>query len=120
MIVLIATLFGVYDITTLMLIFVVNALINLFGLVMEQLNGNRKEKHWGPFIWGSIAGIATWVAIGMSMVATGNYGQIPWFVCQSPELILSPSIPFLLICFFNIIRSENGTIIFMEKECILY
>ena len=38
MIVLIATLFGVYDIASLILIFVVNASMNLFGLVMEQLN----------------------------------------------------------------------------------
>ena len=52
MIVLISTLFGIYDIGSLILIFVVNASMNLFGLVMEQLNSQREKTNWGPFIWG--------------------------------------------------------------------
>ena len=83
MIVLIATLFGIYDIASLILIFVVNASMNLFGLVMEQLNAKRKEGEkliWGPFIWGSFAGIAPWIAILLYMFGTGNYDMVPWFV----------------------------------------
>lgn len=82
MIVLIATLFGIYDIASLVLIFVLNASMNLFGLVMEQLNiGTEKKKiNWGPFIWGAIAGIGPWVAIFIYMFGTGNFGQVPWFV----------------------------------------
>ncbi|MDW7657916.1 MAG: heliorhodopsin HeR [Bacillota bacterium] len=82
MIVLIATLFGIYDIASLILIFVVNASMNLFGLVMEQLNSGktRDRVNWGPFVWGSIAGIAPWVAILLYMFGTGNFDQVPWFV----------------------------------------
>jgi hypothetical protein len=82
MIVLIATLFGIYDIASLILIFVVNAAMNLFGLVMEQLNSGRvkTEVNWGPFVWGSIAGIAPWVAILLYMFGTGNFDMVPWFV----------------------------------------
>jgi len=82
MIVLISTLFGIYDIASLLLIFVVNASMNLFGLLMEQLNaGKEKGKlHWGPFIYGSIAGITPWVVILLYMFGTGNYDQVPWFV----------------------------------------
>ncbi len=82
MIVLIATLFGIYDLASLILIFVVNASMNLFGLVMEQLNAgaDKKQVKWGPFIWGSIAGIAPWVAILLYMFGTGNFDQVPWFV----------------------------------------
>ncbi|SDC07775.1 hypothetical protein SAMN05421734_10485 [Pelagirhabdus alkalitolerans] len=82
MIVLIATLFGIYDIASLLLIFVVNATMNLFGLVMEQLNANRDKKNinWGPFIWGSIAGVAPWIAIFLYMFGTGNFDMVPWFV----------------------------------------
>ena len=80
MIVLIATLFGIYDIASLMLIFIVNASMNLFGLVMEQLNSLKEKVNWGPFVWGSIAGLAPWIAIGLYMTATGNYGDVPWFV----------------------------------------
>ncbi len=82
MIVLIATLFGIYDIASLVLIFIVNASMNLFGLTMEQLNSGREKKdvNWGPFVWGSIAGIAPWIAILLYMFGTGNFGMVPWFV----------------------------------------
>ena len=82
MIVLISTLFGIYDIGSLILIFVVNASMNLFGLVMEQLNSKRTDgkTNWGPFVWGSIAGIAPWVVILIYMFGTGNLDMVPWFV----------------------------------------
>lgn len=82
MIVLISTLFGIYDIASLSLIFLINASMNLFGLVMEQLNaGKKKDKViWGPFIWGSIAGIGPWIAIFLYMFGTGNFSSVPWFV----------------------------------------
>lgn len=82
MIVLISTLFGIYDIASLSLIFLINASMNLFGLVMEQLNaGKKKDKViWGPFIWGSIAGIGPWIAIFLYMFGTGNFSGVPWFV----------------------------------------
>jgi len=82
MIVLISTLFGIYDIASLVLIFVVNASMNLFGLLMEQLNSNHADGqvNWGPFVWGSIAGLAPWVVIILYMTGTGNYSSVPWFV----------------------------------------
>lgn len=82
MIVLIATLFGIYDIATLILIFIVNATMNLFGLVMEQMNEGRDKNNvrWGPFVWGSIAGIAPWIAILLYMFGTGEFDRVPWFV----------------------------------------
>ncbi len=82
MIVLIATLFGIYDIASLILIFILNASMNLFGLVMEQLNQAKEKKDldWGPFIWGSIAGIGPWIAILLYMFGTGNFSEVPWFV----------------------------------------
>lgn len=83
MIVLISTLFGIYDIASLILIFAINSSMNMFGLVMEQLNSRRKEGEkviWGPFIYGSIAGIAPWVAILLYMFGNGNFDMVPWFV----------------------------------------
>lgn len=82
MIVLIATLFGIYDIASLILIFIVNACMNLFGLTMEQLNSGSEKTgvNWGPFVWGSISGIAPWIAIFIYMFGTGNFGMVPWFV----------------------------------------
>ncbi len=84
MIVLIAYLFGIWDIASLVLIFLVNASMNLFGLVMEQLNSgkNKKDINWGPFIWGSIAGLAPWIAIILYMTGATPEAtaQTPWFV----------------------------------------
>ncbi|NLF49221.1 MAG: heliorhodopsin HeR [Acholeplasmataceae bacterium] len=83
MIVLISTLFGIYDIASLILIFIVNAVMNLFGLVMEQMNSRRKEGEktiWGPFIWGTIAGLAPWIAIILYMVGNTDLSMVPWFV----------------------------------------
>lgn len=82
MIVLIATLFGMHDIVTLILIFVVNAMMNLFGLLMEQVNIGKDSKHlsWGPFVWGSIAGITPWIAIIIYMTGNPNLDMVPWFV----------------------------------------
>jgi hypothetical protein len=82
MIVLISTLFGIYDIASLVLIFIVNAAMNLFGLDMEIINSRRKEGekvNWGPFVWGSIAGLAPWIAILFYMLGSGDVGA-PWFV----------------------------------------
>lgn len=81
MIVLIATLFGIYDIASLILIFLINAAMNLFGLDMELLNSKKENKvNWGPFIWGSVAGIGPWIAIFIYMFGTGNFDMVPWFV----------------------------------------
>lgn len=82
MIVLISTLFGIYDIASLILIFVLNASMNFFGLLMEQLNSGAEKTNvnWGPFIWGAFAGIAPWVAILLYMFGTGNFDMVPWFV----------------------------------------
>lgn len=82
MIVLIATLFGIYDLASLLLIFIVNAAMNLFGLVMEQLNAGRGDRrvNWGPFAWGALAGLAPWAAILIYMTGAGDLGRVPWFV----------------------------------------
>ncbi len=82
MIVLISYLFGIWDIATLSVIFIVNASMNLFGLVMEQLNSGKDKVNWGPFIWGTFAGLAPWIAIFLYMTgATAEAtAQTPWFV----------------------------------------
>jgi len=80
MIVLISLLFGVYDIGSLILIFVVNATMNLFGLVMEEINQYKDKTDWKPFIFGSIAGIAPWIVIILYAFGNSNPAEVPWFV----------------------------------------
>jgi len=82
MIVLIATLFGVYDISTLLLIFFINASMNLFGLLMEKMNAGKEKEdvNWLAFIFGSVAGIIPWIVVLIQMVSTPVVSEIPGFV----------------------------------------
>lgn len=80
MIFLIAMLFGVYDIGALILIILINASMNLFGLVMEEINVGREKTDWKPFIFGSIAGIGPWIVIALNAFGNSDPSQVPWFV----------------------------------------
>jgi len=80
MIFLIAMLFGVYDIGALIAIFILNATMNWFGLLMEQLNQYTKKTSWSPFVFGSIAGIGPWVIIIMHALGNADPAEVPWFV----------------------------------------
>ena len=80
MIVLISLLFGVYDIGALILIFVVNASMNLFGLLMEEINQFKEKTDWKPFIFGTIAGLAPWVVIILYAFGNADPSEVPWFV----------------------------------------
>lgn len=81
MIVAIATLFGCYDLSTLICIFLVNASMNFFGLHMETLNPPERTKtDWSPFVHGCIAGVAPWIVVAQYFFGGGNFSQIPGFV----------------------------------------
>ncbi len=80
MIMLIAMLFGVYDIGALIGILVANASMNLFGLLMEDINQYKEKTDWSAFIFGSIAGIGPWIVILLYAFGNSDPAQIPWFV----------------------------------------
>jgi len=63
MIVLIAAITGIADIAALLAIFGANAAMILFGLVMERHNLTTERTDWTAFVFGSLVGIAPWVAI---------------------------------------------------------
>ncbi len=80
MIFLIALLFGVYDIGALILIFLINASMNLFGLLMEEINQFKEKTDWKPFVFGCIAGIGPWIVIVLYAFGNADPAQVPWFV----------------------------------------
>lgn len=84
MIVLISSLFGVRDIAVFVLIALANAAMNLFGLDMELLNAGDvkagKKVNWLPFIFGSIIGLAPWLAIAFYIGVNPNLDSVPGFV----------------------------------------
>lgn len=84
MIILISSLFGVRDVAVFALIAFANAAMNFFGLDMELLNQGEskagKKVNWLPFIFGSIVGLAPWVAIAFYIGVNPNIANVPGFV----------------------------------------
>ncbi|MGM0366505.1 MAG: heliorhodopsin HeR [Actinomycetota bacterium] len=80
MIVIIAMLFGVYDLGSIILIIGLNATMNLCGLSMEIHNQTTPKTNWTSFIIGSFAGALPWVIVLMYFLGGGNFSRIPWFV----------------------------------------
>jgi len=68
MIVLIGILVGIRDLGSIILIFSLNAMMNLFGIMMEYHNENTKKTKWISFIFGSVAGIIPWILIVMYFI----------------------------------------------------
>lgn len=82
MIVIIAMLCGMYDLSSLILIFALNAMMNLFGLLMEMHNQGKEKVNWTAFIFGCIAGIVPWMTIVLYFngAASSVENPIPSFV----------------------------------------
>jgi len=95
MIVLIGMLVGIWDLGAIILIFGVNAMMNLFGVIMELHNQTTKKTDWTSFIYGCIAGIFPWIVITLYFVGAVNSGD------AKPPAFVYVIIPTLFV-FFNI------------------
>jgi hypothetical protein len=82
MIVLIASLSGIYDLSTLLMMFGLTTVMNLCGLVMERQNRDNKDVDWTSFWVGSLAGILPWLAILIYFLGAASEANnaIPTFV----------------------------------------
>jgi hypothetical protein len=81
MIVIIALFFGVYDFSSLILIFGANATMNLLGLAMEIHNQTTKKTRWITFNIGWIVGLLPWAVIILYLLGNNvSFDQVPWFV----------------------------------------
>jgi hypothetical protein len=95
MIVLIGMLVGLYDLGALILIFGLNATMNLFGIMMELHNQTTARTNWTAFIFGCIAGIIPWVVIAMYFLGSLSSPD------AEPPVFVYFIIPTLFV-FFNI------------------
>jgi len=82
MIVLIGMLVGIWDLGSMVLMFGLNAMMNLFGIMMELHNQTTERTNWTAFIYGCIAGAIPWAVIAMYLVgsATSSGAKAPGFV----------------------------------------
>ena len=72
MIVLIAMLTGITNFYALLALFGVNAAMILFGFLMEQVNTEREQVTWWPFVFGCIAGAVPWISITIAIVVASQ------------------------------------------------
>lgn len=95
MVVLIGMLTGLWDLGALILIFGINAMMNLFGIMMELHNQTTQKTDWTAFIYGCIAGVIPWIVIFIYFVGAINSGD------AKPPAFVYAIIPTLFV-FFNI------------------
>jgi hypothetical protein len=95
MIVLIGMLVGIWDLGAVILIFSVNATMNLFGIIMEYHNQYTEKTRWTSFIFGSLAGIVPWVVIMIYFLSAVNSAG------AEPPGFVYAIIPTIFV-FFNI------------------
>lgn len=95
MIVLIGMLVGMWDLGSLILIFGINAMMNLFGIMMELHNQTTERTSWTSFIYGCIAGIIPWIVIVLYF-----YGALSSAGAEPPAFVYV-IIPTIFV-FFNI------------------
>ncbi len=94
MIVLIGQLVGIWDLGSMILMFAVNATMNLFGIMMEYHNQYTQKTNWISFIYGSIAGIVPWVVIMIYFLSAINSSG------AKPPAFVYAIIPTIFV-FFN-------------------
>ena len=82
MMIAIGFLSGIYDLSSLVMIFVLDALMNLLGLAMEEQNAGQKKLNWLPYVLGCIAGVVPWIVFGIYVYGARQFGggNIPTFV----------------------------------------
>ncbi len=82
MMIAISFLTGIYDLASLVMIFSLDALMNLLGLAMEVHNSQKEQVNWLTYILGCFAGIVPWVVFGIYVYGASKYGggNIPDFV----------------------------------------
>jgi hypothetical protein len=95
MIVIIAMLSGVWDMSTLILLFFMNMMMILFGWMMELHNQTTAKTNWTAFYFGCLAGIIPWVVISLYFFSAlaNPAAEVPTFV-----FFILP----ILFIFFNI------------------
>ena len=92
MIVLICFLTGVWELWSLVMIFVLNAMMIGFGYLMEVLNQETEKTNWSPFILGCVSGATPWVVLFAYFVsAIQSTGLEP------------PNFVYLIIAFYFVI-----------------
>jgi len=82
MIVLISLFLGVWDFWSLVMIFTLNAMMIMFGYLMEKMNQMTEKTDWSAFLLGCVSGGIPWVVLLANFIglATSTNLRPPAFV----------------------------------------
>lgn len=94
MLVVIAMLVGVYDLSSLILLFALNACMILFGWIMELHNQSTKKTNWTSYWFGVFAGAVPWIVVALYLFNAGE-GEF-----RAPAFVYW--IYFSIFLFFNV------------------
>jgi len=72
MLVILATFVGVWEVWSLVMIFVLNAMMIMFGYLMEKINQYPKKTDWSPYLLGCVSGFTPWVVMAAYFIAAVN------------------------------------------------
>ncbi|MBC7251352.1 MAG: heliorhodopsin HeR [Anaerolineae bacterium] len=93
MVALIGMLVGIWDLGALILMFGINAMMNLFGIMMEIHNQTTPSTSWRAFVYGCLAGIVPWIVIFLYFVGAVNSGD------AKPPAFVYAIVPTLFVLF---------------------
>jgi uncharacterized membrane protein len=69
MLVILATFVGIWDLWSLVMIFVLNAVMIFCGLFMEKINYYTKKTDWSAYLVGCLSGFVPWVVIAAYFIS---------------------------------------------------
>jgi hypothetical protein len=72
----IAMLSGVSDLSTLLMIFGGTLVMNLLGLVMEVHNQTTAKTNWLSFNIGTLAGLLPWITVAIYFWGANQYAKV--------------------------------------------
>jgi len=103
MVVTIALLTGIQDVSTLLMLFVFMVVAGLAGLTMELVNRKVKSINWSPYIIAVIATVLPWLVLAIYFLGSGKYaisGSIATYVYYILGSLLVLSVAPLFITLF--------------------
>ena len=75
MLTFLSTFVGVWDLWSLVMIFVLNATMIMFGYLMEKINQYTKKTDWSAYLLGCISGFTPWVVTAAYFIAALGSGE---------------------------------------------
>jgi hypothetical protein len=106
MIFLISMFAGVWELWSLVMIFVLNAMMIMFGYLMEKINQYTEKTDWSAFILGCISGGTPWLAVYAYFIAAieSVAQNVPTFV----YLIVSIYLILFMVFAVNMVLQYKG------------